>query len=511
MQRDSSHPTEKVMPLTFGATISLSPPDSPDSFIYVDGFVKDKIMIKNLDHVDSKAIYSKSLFQIYPSFINTYKKEALNLRDPAMLHKTPPGHRRIEMINGLQDKVATEFNFNLETFKKVTGQPVLFGQTVQLLHVSSNKFLACRNTEAEIERENYKVSLDEFSSDVTMFKFLPCYKHQKESEGIIYIDDSIYIASTNAMLNKTPFLHISTPTTVSIRKRDQYESMNGTTKGENQTLESGRNEIATTKPRYKIEVNASLESQTRLKINYFSNYQAETASFLECGDIVWLNHSELNATLVCITEFKNNFFDHRIEFDISNVMENFKRFVGNTNGMWMIEHSVYKNGGQVRWGHSYRFKHLSSGLYLSTKMTKKKGDKHHSTKITLEREANEDNLFTLMPVSGAQANEQAANKVYVTKDTFVLIAQKKSGLILQATLSKEHSSKKASKQNEENTSLVSQTKPCMISPGAGSEEATFKIIKANYNEVWETNFLISCFPLLKGFLESITVLHYVSF
>ena len=44
-------------------------------------------------------------------------------------------------VNSLQEKVITEFNFNLETFKKVIGQPIVFGQAVQLLHISSNKFL----------------------------------------------------------------------------------------------------------------------------------------------------------------------------------------------------------------------------------------------------------------------------------------------------------------------------------------------------------------------------------
>lgn len=29
-----------------------------------------------------------------------------------------------------------------------------------------------------------------------------------------------------------------------------------------------------------------------------------------------------------------------------------------------------------------------------------------------------------------------------------------------------------------------------------SEEDVFKIFKANSNEVWETDFLISCFPVL---------------
>lgn len=502
MQRETFHLSEKVTPLTFGSIISLSSIDSSDSFIHVDGFIKDKVLVKRFDTTDSKLMYSKCLFQIYPTFINTYKKEALALQEAVDVSRKPKAIKRVEIINSLQEKIATEFSFNLETFKKVTGQPILFGQPVQLLHVTSNKFLACRNTEADIEKENYKISLNEFSSDATVFKFFPCYKHQKESEGIIYIDDHIFITTTNVVLNKVSYIHLSKPTNVKIKKAELKE--------ENQVLGLQANEV--TKSRPKIEVNSSLESQTKLKMNFYSIYQPETISFLECGDIVWLNHSELDATLVCTTQFKDNFFKHKIEFDVSQTTDNFKQFLGNTNGMWIIEDSVYHKGGLVRWDHSYRFKHLSSGLYLGVSSVKKKGDRHSSSKITLENEANEENLFVLLPVSTGSASKNASNnnKHFVTKGTFVLIMHKKTGLVIQGAFNRSEVKRKSGADNMEDNMFMSDTKPCLIKHGAGSEEAALKIIKANYNEVWETYFLISCFPLLRSFLETITSLNNVS-
>ena len=56
--------------------------------------------------------------------------------------------------------------------------------------------------------------------------------------------------------------------------------------------------------------------QTKIHIKFYTNYYTETTNILECADTIWLNHSELNATLVCVTSTQNNFFDHRIEFDL---------------------------------------------------------------------------------------------------------------------------------------------------------------------------------------------------
>jgi len=138
---DLNQEQQKNIPLTFGAIVSFSSIDSLDSFIHVDGFVKDKVLLKSFDTADPKLMYSKCLFQIYPTFINTYKKDALNMKESGDLQKKyPQEQKRTEILNDLQEKILTEFKFNQETFKKVTGQPVLFGQPIQLLHVTSNKF-----------------------------------------------------------------------------------------------------------------------------------------------------------------------------------------------------------------------------------------------------------------------------------------------------------------------------------------------------------------------------------
>ena len=59
--------------------------------------------------------------------------------------------------------------------------------------------------------------------------------------------------------------------------------------------------------RYK-EINVSVESQTRWRINFYSAYLNDS-DLLKCSDIIWLNHSEKDATLAIqkrVTAFRGN-------------------------------------------------------------------------------------------------------------------------------------------------------------------------------------------------------------
>ena len=497
---------EKSVPLTFGSITSLSSITDTDSFIYVDGFVQDKFLSKNFKSNDPKLIYSKSLFQIYPPLINTNKKRVLdNKTQQKIRSKDMSEQKKIELVTELQDSILTEFKINLENFKKVAGQSVSFEQPVQFLHVASNKFLSCRKTEAQLERQNYKVGLDEYSNDSTVFRFLPCYKHQKDSEGTIFVTDSLYIASVNNILDKVPYLHISNPISVNTKK-EKLEVFQTQKKGTKVVSQSASKENQ--KKKTKIEVNISLESSTRLKINYYSRYLESGNNYLECGDTVWLNHSELAATLVCVTKFIDNQFKFNIQFDGNRVSDHFKQFIGNTNGMWVIENVDYQNGGFIQWNESYRFKHLGSGFYLTVKKTREKNQQEAEYRIVLESELSEDNEFMFIPVPSTLP-KSTIHRQYVTKDTFVLLMHKKTKFIIHGNFEKNELSKKNTIGEEASSSFLGEVKPILKKYGEVSEQAAFKIIQANYNEVWETNFLISCFPVLKSFLNKIILANQV--
>lgn len=76
------------------------------------------------------------------------------------------------------------------------------------MHISSNKFLACNYFEADEEKENFKLELDEYPSDNTCFRMMPAYLHQTRVDGLIYADEPLYIIMDKIYLGMKPYLHI---------------------------------------------------------------------------------------------------------------------------------------------------------------------------------------------------------------------------------------------------------------------------------------------------------------
>eukprot|EP00600_Ochromonadales_sp_CCMP1393_P007371 CAMPEP_0174957928 /NCGR_PEP_ID=MMETSP0004_2-20121128/2340_1 /TAXON_ID=420556 /ORGANISM="Ochromonas sp., Strain CCMP1393" /LENGTH=327 /DNA_ID=CAMNT_0016206083 /DNA_START=25 /DNA_END=1005 /DNA_ORIENTATION=- len=78
-----------------------------------------------------------------------------------------------------------EIGLNKSVMKSKTGNLLSFGDTIQLLHVKSGKFLTVRpNDLARDERENMKVTLNSDGSVMSWFKVMPRYKINREGEVI---------------------------------------------------------------------------------------------------------------------------------------------------------------------------------------------------------------------------------------------------------------------------------------------------------------------------------------
>jgi inositol 1,4,5-triphosphate receptor type 1 len=58
----------------------------------------------------------------------------------------------------------------------------MYDQPIQFLHLASSKFLACHQKEAKYENNNYKLSLDTYPSEATLFRVVPAFKYQKDGD-----------------------------------------------------------------------------------------------------------------------------------------------------------------------------------------------------------------------------------------------------------------------------------------------------------------------------------------
>jgi len=471
-----------TVPITYGSIITISYPSDSNMMLFSDGLIKTRIYLRNMgQESEKKTSFYRSLFQIYPSFINTYKQEVLNLKTES--EKSGPNtNMKKEFYTDLKEKLTLEYKFNLEHFEKVKNTPVSFEQSVMFLHLASNKFLSCRFLEADVEKENYKLELEDIPSEATNFKILPSYKHQKENEGMIYYNDTFYIVHSQSILNKMAYLQcncqdLSNLNKSSATKKRIVSSPSSNVKllpaSEPKELPSPTLQTFQAPSRLvKKEVNLSLEKATRWKIALFSSNTLET-TFLSYGDTIWMNHAEHNATLICKKQK-----DNKLEpgFVRSIVSDHFQQYVGNTNGMWIIENHDYKRGGPVQWDHSFRLKHFTSGQYLTVKFDHIK----QRTVLALENTPTCETLFQFRMIPTTYTKQDLKYQKYINKEAFTLINHVASkhwlhldlnGNVLDSYLSKDP-----------------------------RDDDVFKLFRANANEIWETNFLISCAPMLSNYL-----------
>lgn len=66
--------------------------------------------------------------------------------------------------------------------------------------------------EAEAEKENFRLELNEYPSDSTSFRLLPAYQHQARSDGLVYAEEPVYIVMDKIYLGMKPYLHAGAET-----------------------------------------------------------------------------------------------------------------------------------------------------------------------------------------------------------------------------------------------------------------------------------------------------------
>ena len=586
--------------LAYGHIISFSPPDDHHSFVFSDGFISSRTILKNFKNIDPSSKYLHCLFQIYPHFLNSCKKAALNLEEELKSKSSELNdQKKREIIQERIEKVSHEYKFNQDTFEKVKDTPVSFDNPVQLLHIASNKFLSCNYAEADFEKENFRLELSEYPSENTFLKFLPVYTYQKRNEGVIYLRDTVYLVMSSQYLNKIPYLHISVDFSKSKAKLLKDESMvpgidleksvriNDTDEvkitfndsdgkfdsvqnedldeenpvernitgiigkpgkslklGNNESDEKARKAILKSKIRNpegrsvnfknlksitlrsenyplssakksdmgspdsvgnlnyvaKREINVSLDSKSLWKIN-LSRLNITEKNILCYGDIVWLNYSEKNATLIAteISQPKQQVFGfslsknpaYIVKFVSSMFAEHFQNFHGETNGMWMIEHEDYMKGGMIEWGTPLRLKHLISGKYLSVEMAYSDNSQVEGKLFEMVDSPTKNTLFefTILPTTISKGNPIYTK--YIPKDAFIKLKHvtNKSWIRLNYNEVPMHEDKKHLDNCKSGLTEIA------------GDEIAFKIFQANEDEVWETNFLISCKPFLIAMLQ----------
>jgi hypothetical protein len=54
-----------------------------------------------------------------------------------------------------------------------------------------------------------------------------------------------------------------------------------------------------------------------------------------------------------------------VKFEACESTEKYKKFIGNSNGLFIVESDNMQQGGKVEWKGLYRLRHLTTNCYLT--------------------------------------------------------------------------------------------------------------------------------------------------
>lgn len=317
--------------LKYGSLITLSTKEK--YFLYSHGFIQTS---PYLQESSSKFFdLTGALFQVVPPCmysVQTSLNEYMN-----GIREVDYGEKINQLVK-IEESLEGEIKTNIHTYNLCKGQEILYDSFVQLEHIKSHKFLTLHSQiSAETEKDNFKLTFEDFPSEYSHFRVVPSYKYQNHGSRKVKFSDKVYLQIVVPELRKTAWMHESKAL------NEIYEANQSYT--ESFILGSRT-----------IEVNISLDKKTRWVLGMYTNTLHDEKT-LCCGNHVWLHIPEENANL---SLFKENWKDEK-----ENLV--FGKTLQDTNGLWMIEYEDIFIGGPVEEEKFYRLKHIATNKYLGVK------------------------------------------------------------------------------------------------------------------------------------------------
>ncbi|CAG9323264.1 unnamed protein product [Blepharisma stoltei] len=421
--------------IVYGSLISLKTIDN--CYAYSQGFVDTTIYLQEASNIS----FSEAVFRICPQSIFTTQQEVLRLISEGT---GPSVAERVDLLN---DSLDDELKTNVHIYSNFKGVPVKYGSLIQLEHVQSHRFVTVHNRQSSnIERQNIKISLEDYPSEFSHFRVEACFKCQKEGKGIVRSGDKVALEFTILDLGRNACLHssikgINPSNLIKLLAGDEFDPSS-----------------------LSQEMDGSLDQMTAWIIELNSPFVNEVSESLMCGDIIWLSHAEEYAGLGGIL--------HKNHLEVL-----YNKNLNDTNCLWMIEGENSQIGGKVKIGTKYRLKHISTKKYLTIQ-------NNHGINSPTNVLTGHHNL--------SLADITKGNNLW----TFEHIDEGVKSDLINGQFCK------IVNCDNESSIAIKQVKGGWIKPAADfvhDEMSYFKIKKANQEVIWETLFLLNCYPILKNF------------
>ncbi|CAD8111133.1 unnamed protein product [Paramecium sonneborni] len=457
--------------LKIGCTITLCYKDDDGNNYYAccEGFTSMKLRLLTAQQIKDQGRLNQCLFKVVPPFQYVeynkgkeafHQKEILN-----QVTNVDQRDSRLEFpkqIKLMQD----ESQLNKESLEKMKGQSIFFGQTIQFIHQASNKYLSYfKDQGSDYESDSWKATLKKEHGEDTQFKFLASFSFQQETGGLIFDEDTVYIVSVLDMSTE-PGLHASN------KKKDKE----------------------------KRELNVAPEKRSFWKLNIFSKFMNDELGYLSVFDVIWINYSETNLNMI-VQKYSPDDKKKYLKFEKGQDSEQINQFIGDSNGMYVIENidpekGDFLNGGYVEWVKEYRLKHLTSNYYLKLEEI---AEIQGSFRLVAVENISDSSIFQFGMIYSTIVKKD--NQEFLTKDSYFRLSTR--GQNEQYWLKIDTVGPNEIYKIEGDNFIEDITIP--IFDQDKKDEHVFNLACASLNEVRFIKYLLSCMKILKRSKEYLDV------
>lgn len=282
-------------------------------------------------------------YQVYPVFRYAGQEALRKLQSEGQAH----GSKKNALLQTLQ----ADDQHNRREFDSLFGTEVRYGMGVQLMHLSTQRFVTVSHAIAKLERDCLRVSIDA-GEEGSCWTITPIFKFQRSGDVLQY-QDNFYLEASR----KRGFMHISETSDLSAVCLSSY--------------------IKDT-----FEVNCS-HAQSRLRFRPYRDGRSHAAraaqrsgrgGHLFGDDVVTIQMREREALLAApITAQAPTSPSHRPGPAEAHSLEGLAVIFAcpgqgrlRADALWKIESEVVQHAGEaVEPRRPFRVKHVASGLYMS--------------------------------------------------------------------------------------------------------------------------------------------------
>lgn len=370
-------------------------------------------------------------------------------------------------------------------FRRQKGKLLGLETPFLLLHVLSNKFLCCSETDSTgfLDVESMNLCLDEEIFENSIFTIRAPFRTQMDSQQYARVNQPLFL-STHFL---SQYVEVTKPDPRGIIKF-----------------------VYTSKPRCKLEFQI-------VQATTFSNPEVQEQNVCY-SDVVWIHHAELELDLAYTPQKKEVPYQESTEQIEKETKERIqytkinKKIIAeaSSNGMWILENETPVTGEVFCFDAPFRLKHFRTGRYLTFKQMaqisqanlgkperKESGSMINITllsqkyEVSLERKPSANSSFVCSMRKDSFTKKKG--KVQVMVESLVQIKHIASEAWL--SLSKVTSIFNQADSNSHEKITVDDILFPTLSQKLSYEDI-FKFYKASSSQIWETSFLMYTIPQL---------------